>query len=273
MDSPLPLPRVAYRTMGHGPAWERIGAGVMDKRGVSVEHLDFQPQAWSLVYVLRGQGIYRASDNRLWPLAPGTCFQRIPGRTHTTRLVPESGWLEAFIDLGPTLHRALVAMQVLPEDPPVWSWGLSDERIARFTALIAELAEAGEARLPALCVRILGLAVEALPKPDRDGDEDAVDRACRLLADLATTRVDLRSWCRRERLDYEKFRKGFQRRLGVPPGQYRIRRRMDRACELLQTTDRTVAAIAAELGYPTAYEFSAQFRARMGLPPSRYRAR
>jgi len=273
MDIPLPLPRMVYRTMGRGSAWDRIGIGVMDKRGVSLDHGDFAPPTWSLIYVLRGHGTYRAGDGRQWPLAAGTCFQRIPGRVHTTHLVPESGWVEAFLDLGPALHQALARMQVLGEEPPVWEWGLSAERIARFTTLIEDLADAGEERLPALCVRILGLAVEALPTRTGDDTEDAVDRACRLLADLATTRLDLRSWCRREKLDYERFRKAFQRRLGVPPGQYRIRRRMDRACELLQTSDRPIAAIAAELGYPTAYEFSAQFRARMGLPPSRYRAR
>ena len=273
MDIPIPLPRTVFRTMGRDSAWNRIGIGVMDKRGVSVDHGEYLPATWSLIYVLRGRGIYQTSDGRQWPLEPGSCFQRIPGRVHSTHLVPDSGWVEAFLDLGPDLHRSLATMQVLAEEPPVWMWGLSGERIARFTDLIHDLAEAGEARLPALCVRLLGLAVEALPKSAADGNEDAVDRACRLLADQATTRLDLRSWCRRERLDYERFRKAFQRRLGVPPGQYHIRRRMDRACELLQTTDRSIAGIAAELGYPTAYEFSAQFRARMGLPPSHYRAR
>ena len=272
MDIALPPPRTAYRTIGTGSG-ERIGAGVMDKRGLSVDHLDFRAPEWSLIYVLRGEGSYRDSDGRQWPLGPGACFQRIPERAHTTRLVPESAWLEAFVVLPPPLHRALAGMQVLPADPPAWMWGLNAERVARFTALIADLADASEARLPALCARILGLAVEAMPKAARAEDEDAVDRACRLLADQATTRLDLRTWCQRERLDYEHFRKAFQRRLGVPPGQYRIRRRIDRACELLQTTDRTIAAIAAELGYPTAYEFSAQFRARMGVAPSRYRAR
>lgn len=272
MEGPLPLPRTVYRTMGRGTAWDRIGAGIMDKQGVSVDHREYRPRTWSLVYVLRGRGAYRAADGRHWQLEPGACFQRVPGRAHSTVLEPDSGWVEAFIDLGPTLHQALAAMQVLAEEPPVWMWGHEAGRVARFSALIDDLADAGEARLPGLCVRILGLAVDALRRPGADGEDDAVDRACQLLADQAATRLDLRSWCRRERLDYERFRKAFQRRLGMPPGQYRIRRRMDRACELLQTTDRSVAAIAAELGYATAYDFSAQFRARMGVPPSRYRA-
>jgi AraC-like DNA-binding protein len=154
----------------------------------------------------------------------------------------------------------------------VWAWGLARERVERFAGLLADLERAGEGRLPALCARLIALAVEAQPATTAAGD-DAIDRACRALAEQATKRLDLRAWCRREGLDYERFRKDFQQRMGMPPGQYRIRRRLDRACELLHTTDRPLSAIATELGYRSPYEFSAQFRARLGVPPSRYRSR
>ncbi|HEV8246966.1 MAG TPA: AraC family transcriptional regulator, partial [Polyangiaceae bacterium] len=98
-----------------------------------------------------------------------------------------------------------------------------------------------------------------------------LERACRALADQASERRTLRDWCQRQGHDYERFRKAFQQRMGVSPGQYRIRRRLDRACQLLQATDDTIERIAAELGYTSPYEFSAQFSRRMGMPPSRYR--
>jgi AraC-like DNA-binding protein len=273
-DAELPAPRTVYRTMGRGAPWDRIGAGVMDKGGLTIDQRDYLAPTWSMVYVLRGRGEYADAAGRRWELEPGMCFQRVPERRHSTTLDPRGRWLEAFIDVGPTLWRALQAMQVLRPDPPVWRWGLSRERVARFEALIGDLERAGERRLPALCVRLLGLAVEAQPEPaEPGGGDDAIERACRALAEESTRRTDLRAWCRRERLDYERFRKDFLRRMGVSPGQYRLRRRMDRACELLHTTDRTLAEIAAELGYRSPYEFSAQFRERMGLPPSRYRMR
>lgn len=269
----LPEARTVYRTLGSAGPWSRIGCGVMDKSGVRVDQRDARPPTWSMIYVLRGRGWYEDDGGRSWPLAPGDCFVRIPERRHSTVLDPASGWRECFVDLSPQLWRALSGMQVLRDDPPVWRWGLSTERVARFEALLGDLERAGENSLPALAVRVLHLAVEAQPAPSQVGADDAIERACRALAEQATHRDQLRAWCRREGLDYERFRKEFQRRTGVSPGQYRIRRRMDRACELLHTTDRPLAEIAAELGYRSPYEFSAQFRARMGVPPSRYRAR
>ncbi len=277
-DSNLPPPRVVYRTMGTGPSWQRIGCGVMDKSGIANDQRDFRQRTWSLIYVLRGIGVYTDHLGRRWPLAPGWCFVRVPSLPHTTTLDPASRWLEAFVDIGTSLYEPLASMQVLRAEPPVWSWGLSPNRVARFTALIADLARAAESDLPALSLRVAGLAVDA---QDQHGSGnapgasagDGIDRACRLLADESTRRIDLRAFCRRERLDYERFRKEFLRRTGAPPGQYRIRRRMDRACQLLQTTERSIAEIAVELGYPSPYEFSAQFKQRMGVPPSRYRGR
>lgn len=272
-ESRLPAPGTVYRILGARSPWSRLGAGVMDKAGVAQDHQDYRAATWSLIYVLRGRGRYRDAQGRTYPLGPGDCFVRQPQVPHTTQLDPASGWLEAFIDCGPDLAQALIPMQVLPADPPVWHWGLSLPRIERFTALRDELQRAADPQLPELLLRLLGLALACRPAPRPAPAGDVIERACALLAQQAPLRQDLRAWCRGEGLVYEQFRKHFRATVGVSPGQYRIRRRMELACALLQGTARTVAAIASELGYRSPYEFSAQFRAHLGVPPSRYRAR
>ena len=271
-DLYLPAPRTVYRALGIDSGRERIGVGIMDKAGIHLDQVDTDPPTWSLVHVLRGRGRFREESGGWHALQPGDCFLRIPGRMQSTELDPESGWLEAFIDLGWALPQVLTANRMLPERSQVWQWGLAPARVLRFSTLIGDLAVAGDRELPELCVRCQALVLEALRAQDtvRPGD-DPVDRFCRLLAEEATSRLDLRAFCRRERLDYERFRKDFTRRVGQSPGQYRIRRRIERACALLHSTSDDLANIAAALGYCSAYEFSAQFRQWMGVPPGRYR--
>lgn len=268
---PLPPPRSVYRTLGRSSAWERIGVGIMDKRGVVYDHRDYLAPTWSVIYVLRGRGTYRDAQGTTWPLTVGDCFQRLPDHRHTTELDPDSDWLEAWIDLGTSLSQALLTMQIIRPEPPVWHWGLAPERVARITALMRELEQAADSELGDLCVRCQALAIEALGAATRTTADDPLDRLCRILADAADTRLDLRRLCARERLDYEWVRKAFRARFGVSPNHYRIRRRIDRACALLHTTDRSITDIAQDLGYSSAYEFSAQFRQWLGVPPSRYR--
>ncbi len=265
----LPDPVLAYRSMGGGSALERIGAGVMDKAGRRADHTDYLAPTWSVVWILRGTGRYRDAHGRTATLAAGDCFQRWPGLRHTTVIDPDSGWRECFIDLGPALHRALAGMGVLRPDPAAWTAPAEPDRLDRWCRLIADLVHAREADLPRLCAQSQSLAVAIVHPESRS--PDPIDRACALLATSVNDRLDLAAFCAGEGLSYEAFRKRFRRRTGVSPGQYRIRRRIERACQLLQSTTQPVAAIAAELGYASPFEFSAQFRRHMGLPPRRYR--
>lgn len=258
--------RLAYRLLG---GRDRIGAGVMHKAGIAVDQRERREANWSLVLVVRGRGRYVAADARSWDLRPGICFMRVPGVAQSTFLDPNSGWIEVFIDLGAGLWSALAAARVLREDPPVWAWGADPATPRRIAALADAISDADERDLPRRYLDVVAVAVEAQAAAAPAPADDPIDAACRWLGEDAAVRQGLRGWCAARGLDYERFRKDFAARIGAPPHQYRIRRRLDRACSLLRA-GRSVAQVAAELGYPSPFEFSAQFRRHLGVPPSRW---
>jgi AraC-like DNA-binding protein len=63
----------------------------------------------------------------------------------------------------------------------------------------------------------------------------------------------------------------FRALVGLPPLDYLVRWRIQLAARALQATDRTVAAIGADLGYTSESAFSNAFKRVRGQPPSRYR--
>jgi len=63
----------------------------------------------------------------------------------------------------------------------------------------------------------------------------------------------------------------FKRVVGVSPMRYLTRYRLDRARELLLSTDRTVAEIAAVTGHPDPSYFGRVFRRTEGMRPGEYR--
>ncbi|CAI9406501.1 AraC family transcriptional regulator [Aestuariimicrobium sp. T2.26MG-19.2B] len=65
----------------------------------------------------------------------------------------------------------------------------------------------------------------------------------------------------------------FRRATGFGPLEYQTRLRMSTARTLLDTTDRTIASIATEVGYPDSLYFSRQFRRIHQVSPSQYRSR
>lgn len=63
----------------------------------------------------------------------------------------------------------------------------------------------------------------------------------------------------------------FRHFIGEPPMAYLQRWRLLTGARLLQTTRRSVAAIAAEVGYESEPAFNRAFRREIGTPPARYR--
>lgn len=75
-----------------------------------------------------------------------------------------------------------------------------------------------------------------------------------------------------ENMSCTAFRTAFRQHTGVSPNEYIIARRISAACRLLSQTDKSVNAIAADVGYPDQYYFSRIFRRKMGMSPFRYRS-
>ena len=63
----------------------------------------------------------------------------------------------------------------------------------------------------------------------------------------------------------------FRRLTGYAPIDFLIRQRVQAACRLLDTTDHSIAAIAAEVGYEDPYYFTRCFRRVIGSSPRAYR--
>jgi AraC-like DNA-binding protein len=67
------------------------------------------------------------------------------------------------------------------------------------------------------------------------------------------------------------FRRRMQACFGLSPTQYFMRRRMERAKQLLLETSHTIEAVSAELGYGETSHFCRQFKTFTGLSPSIFR--
>lgn len=64
----------------------------------------------------------------------------------------------------------------------------------------------------------------------------------------------------------------FKRSLGIPPYQYLLQQRIERAKQLLKQTDKSIVNIAFACGFNSHSHLSKQFRQLTGMTPKAFRA-
>lgn len=67
------------------------------------------------------------------------------------------------------------------------------------------------------------------------------------------------------------FAKKFQASTGISPVRYFLEKKVQHACQLLDSSQEPVKSIASQLGYDDAYYFSRLFKKIMGMSPKHYR--
>lgn len=133
--------------------------------------------------------------------------------------------------------------------------------VARTTAWVALVDDARSSQTPYVDVRLL-------PRP---GNEFA-HRVMRLLDQNLAARYDLTALADTFTVSTRTLLRRFAEGAGQSPLDYLRSARVRRARHLLETTDRTVAAISAAVGYQDAGTFAALFTKHTGQRPTTYRA-
>ncbi|MFD9002746.1 GlxA family transcriptional regulator [Streptomyces sp. NPDC059582] len=83
--------------------------------------------------------------------------------------------------------------------------------------------------------------------------------------------LQLRDMAAQESLSVRSFTRRFREEVGVSPGQWLTRQRVERARHLLESTDLSVDQVARDAGFGTAQSMRQHLQAALGVTPTAYR--
>jgi AraC family transcriptional regulator len=83
--------------------------------------------------------------------------------------------------------------------------------------------------------------------------------------------VSLRQLAAVAQLSHYHFARAFKQSFGIPPHQYHMSRRIERAKAILEGPARTVTEVGVMLGFSETSSFTASFRRSVGVTPTNYR--
>ncbi|MFI1223028.1 MULTISPECIES: GlxA family transcriptional regulator [unclassified Streptomyces] len=81
----------------------------------------------------------------------------------------------------------------------------------------------------------------------------------------------LRDMAEQEAMSVRTFTRRFREEVGISPGQWLAQQRVERARQLLESTDLSIDQVARDAGFGTATSLRQHLQAALGVPPTVYR--
>ncbi len=227
---------------------------------------------YQINYVTEGSGVFETRD-AVTPVKAGSIIIIRPDVWHRYRPDIDLGWTEHYIGFNGDWAHRLFKHPVFDRNNDVIHIGFNDRIITGFLRIIDEIKEEklGYQHVCAgLLTEILGLTISALKNKDFSGKdiEVKIRKACVILRERITENIDIQQLADELNLGYSYFRKMFKEINGISPAQYHLMLRLEKARELLVTTDKSVKEIAIILGFQSIFYFSRIFKKKMGLIPT-----
>ncbi len=151
-----------------------------------------------------------------------------------------------------------------------------DEQVLQLAAMAVEALRSDTPLRSARLDFLAGLIVLRLRELSPRDPQLLRSRAARARAIIESSlhaKMDLDELARRVYVSPRYLRELFQREFGASPLHYVIRRRIERAQQLLRETQDPVQKIAEECGFASLFYFSRMFKKMTGAAPTEYRAR
>ena len=124
------------------------------------------------------------------------------------------------------------------------------------------------------------LLIELLQKADPDtadlpvtadhSENQIVDQAIQIISEHTTQRLTLEALANRVHVSVPYLYKLFQTHLGISPGKYIARIRMEECKVLLRDRQMSMGEVATHMGFSSLQHFSRQFKSICGITPTQY---
>lgn len=238
----------------------------------------FRNPYYSLSFVLeQGRGCYRDENGFTCQLSYGSVV--IVNPRVSQHFGPGKGelWSDLLVSFNGTIFDALLQSQVIDVHCPVWlledpaPWARRLELLLTAARPITEKGIVNEA----LCFLtfLRELLENARPEAVKPTSSDWFTKACNMLTNDLSQKVDMQAVAQELGMSYHTFRSYFAKRAGMPPSQYRNRQRIEAACQFLKQTNKRCVDIAFHFGYSSEQRFSMDFKKFTGVSPTTYRKR
>lgn len=227
-----------------------------------------------LILVEGGSG-WLEIDGRTWSAHRGQAILVPSSHSHSYGASGKDPWRIYWFHF--TGHGATELLKWTPfsQKSPVIPCPASDSLRRHFRTALATV-ERGYSdhsllELSRVLINVLSLLHARNPSSFKDRQGQRIEQVMDYMRENVERPETLSNYAERCGFSVSRFSETFKKHCGVSPMVYLTELRIQRACQLLDTTDLHVGEIADQLGFHDNLYFSRLFRKHAGMPPTQYR--
>lgn len=232
---------------------------------------------YQLLYLTEGEGIFQSANQKPTRIKEGDLFMLFPGEWHTYHPLPQKGWKSYWIGFKGRNVDDRVRAGFLSPTKPIYHVGFSSEIVHLYDEAFSKAKEEAaysQQTLAGIVNHLVGLmySLERNIILNKDYNyADIMNRARLRIRESLESNLTIQKIAEELGIGYSNFRKLFKEYTGVAPAMYQQELRLQRAKEMLSTTNISIKEIAYRLNFDSPDYFSAKFKIKTGRKPSDFR--
>ncbi len=232
---------------------------------------------YQLLYLTEGEGIFQSANQKPTRIKEGDLFMLFPGEWHTYHPLPQKGWKSYWIGFKGRNVDDRVRARFLSPTKPIYHVGFSSEIVHLYDEAFSKAKEEAaysQQTLAGIVNHLVGLmySLERNIILNKDYNyADIMNRARLRIRESLESNLTIQKIAEELGIGYSNFRKLFKEYTGVAPAMYQQELRLQRAKEMLSTTNISIKEIAYRLNFDSPDYFSAKFKIKTGRKPSDFR--
>jgi len=210
-------------------------------------------------------------------LKPGNLFFRHPGRRYKIiRKNPKKGKaIEFQLRIPKDIYEHLVALGMISEDDFIINIGLDQLLLDKCVRFINKIGSYAPVEFPLFNLELMNFIYDLKRRKNKPDTEkynlEKIKQSCQYLSENYEQKISVPDCAKKFGMGYQNYRKTFTKIIGISPQEYRIRKRVEAANELIEYSDLSLKEIAEKLGYPSFANFALQFKKFTGNSPGSIR--
>lgn len=234
-------------------------------------------QEYQIIYVTKGDGYFTSRHTGKTRIHEGTVLILYPNEWHTYLPKKDTGWNAYWIGFKGMFAENIIQSGFFKNEEPIINVGFNEHLINLFQTAIhlAQYQKTGfQQVISSIALHILGLIHYTHKNFSFEDDivVENINKARLMMRESFDEDLSAEAIASSLNMSYSWFRKVFKRYTGLSPNQYQMQVKLQKAKELLTSSNMQIKEISAFLNFESESYFITFFKNKASVTPAHYRS-